>query len=70
MKLLNLIESFCKTKIRQSVNINESNKTSAHNTLTKKSNCDVSYSPNKTDNLNTNDKCINKYLKKLVDEKM
>ena len=70
MKLLNVIESFCKTKLRQSVNVNSSDS----GTLSNKSTIQSVPQPQRVhdnDHANAqNDKYINKYLNKLVEDKM
>lgn len=75
LKLLNVIESFCKTKLRQSVNINENNlKTISTSSLNRKiisqsANVSSSTSPSKSPE-KSNEKSANKYLKKLADDKI
>lgn len=74
MKLLNVIDTFCRAKVRHSVQINEnSNKPIGTGTLTRK--VGIQEQNNETNvNGNSNEKSTEKsikvYLKKLAEDKM
>lgn len=69
-----MIESFCKTKLRQSVNVNANSNESG--TLSNKSTVHSVPQPQRVHDADhasasaQNDKYINKYLNKLVEDKM